>query len=153
MVKTAGILAYRRRKGTVEVFLVHPGGPFWMNKDVHAWSMPKGEFTDEPPLEAARREFEEETGQVIDGPFIPLPPVRARGKTIYAFAVESEQPDPHHIHSNSFEMEWPPNSGRKVEFPEVDDAAWVPLDQAAEKIHKNQQGVLVELKKLLNEAG
>lgn len=151
MNKSAGILAYRRRDGIVEVFLVHPGGPFWVNKDTHAWSMPKGEFTDEPALEAARREFEEETGQPINGEFIALKPVRSGSKTLHVFAVESETPEPGRIRSNTFEMEWPPGTGRKRSFPEVDRAAWFPLAEAAEKLHKNQQALLAEFARLLSD--
>jgi predicted NUDIX family NTP pyrophosphohydrolase len=121
--RSAGILAWRRR-GEPEVFLVHPGGPFWRTKDVGAWSIPKGGIDpDEEPLAAARREFREETGQVVDGPFTPLAPVKiASGKVIVAWAIEHDL-DAGAITSNSFEMEWPPHSGRKQSFPEVDRAA------------------------------
>jgi predicted NUDIX family NTP pyrophosphohydrolase len=135
---SAGILAYRRDRGRIELFLVHPGGPFWHNRDVHAWSIPKGEFENEEPLAAARREFEEETGQSIDGDFVSLGSVRGRGKTIHAYAVESTAPDPAQLRSNLFEMEWPPGTGRIGRFPEVDRAAWVPLEEAREKLHRNQ---------------
>lgn len=146
---SAGILAYRRRAGTVEVFLVHPGGPFWENKDTHAWSVPKGEFHDESPLEAARREFREETGQPVSGEFVELEPVTSHGKTIHAFAVETDAPDPARLVSNTFEMEWPPRSGRRRRFPEVDRAAWVPLAEARDKMHGNQQALIDQLERLL----
>ena len=118
--QSAGILAYRLRDGGVEVFLVHPGGPYWKNKDAGAWSIPKGEFADgESPLAAAQREFTEETGARIDGDFQPLPIRRMRsGKRIHAWAIEAEI-DPDKLQSNLFAMEWPPGSGRTQEFPEV----------------------------------
>jgi len=125
---------------------VHPGGPFWKNKDEHAWSIPKGEFGGEDPLDAARREFEEETGQPIDGEFTALEPVRGSGKVIHAFAVASARPDPARLDSNTFEMEWPPRSGRRQSFPEVDRAAWVPLEEAAGKLHRNQQALVDRLR-------
>jgi predicted NUDIX family NTP pyrophosphohydrolase len=140
--KSAGILAFRRRPRGIEVFLVHPGGPFWARKDQHAWSIPKGEFSDEPPLEAARREFQEETGQTITGDFVTLPPMRLGGKEIHAFAVESEDPDPSRIRSNTFEIQWPPGSGRLQQYPEVDRAGWFGLEEALLKIHKGQQALL-----------
>lgn len=149
MKKTAGIVVFRRCKTNVEIFLVHRGGPFWTHKDDHAWSVPKGEFTDEDALTAARREFREETGQTIEGDFIGLPPMKAQGKIFYLYAVESSTPDPDNIQSNTFELEWPPKSGLKQEFPEVDRAAWVPLEQAQRKLHKNQQGLIGLLARLL----
>jgi predicted NUDIX family NTP pyrophosphohydrolase len=150
--KSAGILAYRRGERGLEVFLVHPGGPFWKNKDEHAWSIPKGEFDDEDPLDAARREFAEETGQSIDGEFVALEPVRSAGKIIHAFAVAADSPDPGRLDSNTFEMAWPPRSGRRQSFPEVDRAAWVPLEEAAGKLHKNQQALVDRLAQLLRRA-
>lgn len=152
MKASAGILAYRHGQQGVEVFLVHPGGPFWKNKDEHAWSIPKGEFADEDPLDAARREFAEETGQSIDGEFVALEPVRSSGKVIHAFAVASDRPDPARLDSNTFEMEWPPRSGRRQAFPEVDQAAWVPLEEAAGKLHKNQRTLVDRLVALLQRA-
>jgi predicted NUDIX family NTP pyrophosphohydrolase len=144
--QSAGILLYRRREGRVEVFLVHPGGPFWAKKDLRAWSIPKGEFQEgEDPLEAARREFHEETGQEIEGEFIPLRPIRqSGGKLVYAWAVEGNC-NPDTIQSNTFAMEWPPRSGRIREFPEIDRAAWFPLEQAKERIVKGQVPLLEEL--------
>lgn len=140
--QTAGILAFRRTAHGAEVFLVHPGGPYWKNKDIHGWSIPKGEFTDEPADVAARREFAEETGQTIEGELTPLPPVQASGKWIHAFVIESDVPDPARIRSNTFELEWPPRSGRWQQFPEVDRAGWFSLVEARTKMHKGQQPLL-----------
>ena len=147
---SAGLLIYRRRGGALEVFLVHPGGPFWANKDAAAWSIPKGEFDPaEHPLAAARREFEEETGLKMAGEFTPLAPIRqAGGKVVHAFALEGDC-DPAAIQSNTFEIEWPPRSGRRQTFPEVDRAAWFPLDVARGKIHKGQAGLLDQLRAML----
>jgi predicted NUDIX family NTP pyrophosphohydrolase len=131
--QSAGILLYRNINDEPEVFLVHPGGPFFKNKDDGSWSIPKGEFLDnEEPLAAAKREFMEETGQSIDGRFIELSPVKLKsGKIIFAWAVESDI-DHEIIVSNHFEMEWPPKSGKMTSFPEIDRAAW--FDMAAAKI-------------------
>ena len=144
--KSAGLLVYRLRNGNLEVLLVHPGGPFWAKKDEGAWSIPKGEMTeDEDPLKAAKREFFEETGFQIDGNFIALTPVKqAGGKWVYAWAVEGDC-DAESIKSNTFSMEWPPRSGKRKEFPEVDRAAWFTLDQAKQKILKGQLSLLEEL--------
>lgn len=148
---SAGLLVYRRGRSGVEIFLVHPGGPFWKHKDVHAWSIPKGEFdADEAALAAARREFQEETGQRVEGEFVALQPVSLHGKTIHAFAVESAAPDPERLCSNEVELEWPPRSGRTARFPEVDRAAWVPLAAARERLHRNQQGLVDQLEALLD---
>src|SRR5215212_7662130 len=124
MNKSAGILLFRRINKQIEFFLVHPGGPFWAKKDLGAWSIPKGEYTDgEEPLQAACREFEEETGQAVTGDFIELKPLRQKsGKIVQAWAVEGDM-DADNIRSNMFEMEWPPGSGKKKSFPEVDKAA------------------------------
>ncbi|HEY0142084.1 MAG TPA: NUDIX domain-containing protein [Thermoanaerobaculia bacterium] len=142
---SAGILLYRDRDQP-EVFLVHPGGPFWAKKDLGAWSIPKGEFTDEEdPLTAARREFTEETGFPIDGHFRPLQPLKqSSGKIIYAWAVEGDC-DAEAVKSNLFTMEWPPKSGRMQQFPEVDRAAWFRLSEARERIVKGQLGFLDQL--------
>jgi len=147
---SAGILLYRRRQGLPEVFLVHPGGPFWAKKDAGAWSIPKGEAAPgEDLLSAARREFQEETGLGIDGVFRELAPVRQpSGKRVHAWAVEADL-DADAIHSNSFEMEWPPRSGLRREFPEVDRAAWFGLPTARNKITKGQLGLLDQLERLL----
>jgi predicted NUDIX family NTP pyrophosphohydrolase len=143
---SAGILLYRWREGELEVFLVHPGGPFWARKDAGAWSIPKGEFApDEDPLAAARREFAEETGLAVDGEFRALRPIRqAGGKVVHAFAIEGEV-DPGAIRSNSFTIEWPPRSGRLRAFPEVDRAGWFALPEAQQKILKSQLGLLEQL--------
>lgn len=152
--KSAGLLLYRRHNSTLEVFLVHPGGPFWAKKDDGAWSIPKGEIAeDEDPLEAAKREFYEETGVQIDGDFIALTPVKqAGGKMVYAWAIEADC-DAEAIKSNTFSIEWPPRSGKRQEFPEVDRAGWFNLDEARKKILKGQLGLLEKLqgKKTLSE--
>lgn len=136
--QSAGILVYRREAGRVEVFLVHPGGPFWAKKDEGAWSIPKGEFGDEDPFEAARREFREETGHEITGDFRPLSSVKQpSGKHVHVWVVEGNL-DPVQIKSNLFSLEWPPKSGKFQEFPEVDRAAWFPLSEAKRKILKGQ---------------
>ncbi|PWT78068.1 MAG: NUDIX hydrolase [Bacteroidetes bacterium] len=143
--KSAGILAYKFRASTIEFFLVHPGGPFWKNKDQGAWTIPKGEFTDEEPLVAAIREFFEETGSQVDGEFISLQPVKQKsGKLIFAFAIETKV-DASKIHSNQFEMEWPPHSGKTQTFPEIDKAAWFELEDAKLKINPAQVGLIEEL--------
>lgn len=144
--KSAGLLIYRLREGGLEVFLVHPGGPFWAKKELGAWSIPKGEHeADEDPLDAACREFTEETGFTAKGPFLPLTPQKQKsGKVIRAFACEGEV-SPENLDSNSFILEWPPRSGKFQEFPEVDRAAWFPLTEAKGKIHPGQEGFLKEL--------
>lgn len=143
---SAGLLPYRRRGGTIEVFLVHPGGPFWAAKDRHAWSIAKGEAEpDESLPHAARREFAEETGFGCAGPTLCLTARRQPGgKVVHAWAVAANC-DPHAVRSNSFRLEWPPRSGRLREFPEVDRAAWFDIATAREKIHEGQIGFLDEL--------
>jgi predicted NUDIX family NTP pyrophosphohydrolase len=136
---------YRRVNDDLQVLLVHPGGPFWAGKDSGAWSIPKGEFEHESPLAAAQREFEEEIGTAIAGEFIALSPCTQKGgKVIHAFAVEGEL-DVRSVKSNTFEMEWPPRSGRKRSFPEVDRAEWFSLEEAAAKINPAQRAFLLEL--------
>jgi len=144
--QSAGILLYRRGAGALEVLLVHPGGPFWKNRDAGAWSIPKGEFDEnEEALAAARRELTEETGVVAEGPFVALTPLRQRaGKLVYAWAAEGDC-DASAIRSNLFSMEWPPRSGRTAEFPEVDRAAWFTLPQARAKLLEAQLPFLDEL--------
>ena len=144
--RSAGILLYRMRNKFLEVFLVHPGGPFWAKKDEGAWSIPKGEFDDgEDPLKAARREFQEETGLAPDGKFIELNPIRQKsGKFVYAWAIEGDI-DPTKISSNNFEMEWPPRSGKMRSFPEVDKADWFTLDKAKRKMNAGQVALLDDL--------
>jgi len=144
--KSAGLLMYRRPRGVLEVFLVHPGGPFWQKKDAGSWSIPKGEYMPgEDPLEAAKREFQEETSFMASGEFIPLTPRKQpSGKIISAWAFEGDC-DASAIKSNTFLIEWPPRSGREQEFPEVDRAGWFSIPVAKEKIIKGQSGFLEEL--------
>ncbi|HYL61019.1 MAG TPA: NUDIX domain-containing protein [Candidatus Methylomirabilis sp.] len=146
--KSAGLLLYRTKADNVEVFLVHPGGPLWGKKDEGAWSIPKGEFADsEDGLEAAKREFHEETSFVIDGRFEPLAPVRQpSGKIVHAWCVEGDL-DASAIHSNLFSMEWPPRSGKSQEFPEVDRGDWFELAEARRKILKGQLPLLEQLQR------
>jgi predicted NUDIX family NTP pyrophosphohydrolase len=148
--QSAGLLIYRTRTPEIEVFLVHPGGPFWAKKDAGAWTIPKGEFTsDEDPLEAAKRELTEETGMTVTGPFAALGSVRqAGGKTIHAFVTEADF-DAQKIVSNTFRMEWPPRSGQFAEFPEVDRADWFTLDAAAAKMNPAQAEFLSRLRDAL----
>ena len=130
---------YRQRENSIELFLVHPGGPFWSKKDLGAWSIPKGEYeAGEDALTAARREFTEETGFGVDGDFIPLAPVKQlSGKIISVWAVEGSA-DATAIRSNTFSMEWPPKSGRQAEFPEVDRAGWFRPGEARAKLTRGQ---------------
>ena len=146
---SAGILLFRRKDG-LQVLLVHPGGPFWKNKDSGAWSVPKGEYAEnEEPLAAALREFEEETGLQLSGKFIELSPIRQKsGKTVHCWALEGDA-DPAQFKSNSFEMEWPPRSGKKQSFPEVDRAEWFPVPDALKKILEAKRNFLEELKSLI----
>jgi predicted NUDIX family NTP pyrophosphohydrolase len=149
MRKSAGILLYRLHQKRLEVFLVHHGGPFWQNKDAGAWSIVKGEFTDETPLEAARREFKEETGTTIDRDFTELTPIKQKaGKLVYAFAIEGDI-DAATIQCNTFKMEWPPKSGKWQSFPEVDKAEWFTIEQAKEKINSAQIAFLEELQHIV----
>jgi predicted NUDIX family NTP pyrophosphohydrolase len=147
---SAGLLLYRRRQGVLEVLLVHPGGPFWVGKDEGAWSIPKGEYPpDEDPLTAACREFKEETGCVADAAVIPLGSLKQpSGKIIQAWALEGDC-DAEAIRSNTFSLEWPPHSGLRQDFPEVDRAAWFTLTAARDKILKGQVGFLEELERKL----
>ena len=143
---SAGLLLYRQRPNGVEVLLVHPGGPYWRNKDEGAWSIPKGEIdAGEDPLAAARREFQEELGFEPNGQFIPLTTIRQKaGKTVHAWAFEGDC-DPGSLRSNTFAMEWPPKSGRQVELPEVDRAEFFALEEAKRKINPAQAQWLDEL--------
>lgn len=143
---SAGLLLYRLRNGLLEFLLVHPGGPFWKNKDAGAWTIPKGELADnEEPLAAAVREFEEELGFKPTGSFIELAPIKQKGgKIVHAWAVEGDC-DPAQIKSNTFTMEWPPKSGKQAEFPEVDRAEFFKLGEAKEKINQAQIPLLEEL--------
>ena len=137
---SAGLAVYRRTGTGIEVLLVHPGGPFWMKKDDGAWSFPKGEFTEgEDPLTTARRELTEETGCAADGDFIPLGTVKqAGGKIVHLWAVEGDC-DVTNIRSNTFSVEWPPRSGRRQDFPEVDRAGWFGPDEARRKLLEGQR--------------
>ena len=149
--QSAGILLYRLKKGSLEVFLVHPGGPFFVKKDLGAWSVPKGEFEDdEDALVAAKREFLEETGVAVDGEFRALTPVRLKsGKVVSAFALEHDI-DGSKIKSNSFEMEWPPKSGKMKSFPEIDRGDWFDVTMARQKINPAQVALIEELLMKLN---
>jgi predicted NUDIX family NTP pyrophosphohydrolase len=143
MRRTAGILVYRRGNG-LEVLLVHPGGPFWNKKDV--WGIPKGEYEDEDALSAAKREFEEEIGQPPpEGDWIDLGEAKTNGsKTVKVFAVEGSL-DVREIKSNTFPIEWPPGSGKKIDIPEVDKAAWLSAAIAVTKMHKGQDEFIERL--------
>ena len=144
---SAGIVLYRQGPNGTEVFLVHPGGPFWANKDDAAWSIPKGVADPgEDHESAARREFAEEVGAVPVGELIPLGSFKqSGGKTVVAFALEGDF-DPADLTSNEIEIDWPPRSGRKLKVPEVDRAAWVDLTTAAIKLHLGQRPILTELR-------
>jgi predicted NUDIX family NTP pyrophosphohydrolase len=148
--ESAGILLYRLTAKWPEVFLAHPGGPFWKNRDLGIWTIPKGEFTSpEEPLAAAIREFREETGFTPVPPFLPLTAIRQKsGKRVYAWAAAGDLV-PALIRSNTFSMEWPPRSGRKLTFPEVDKGNWFPMDMAREKIIAAQIPFLDELETLV----
>jgi predicted NUDIX family NTP pyrophosphohydrolase len=143
---SAGILLFRRAPAGVEVMLVHPGGPFWAKKDAGAWSIPKGlADTGEDLLEAAKREFLEETGMTVEGEFLELGAHKqAGGKTVVGWAREADF-DPALLKSNMCTLEWPPRSGKTAEFPEVDRAAWYSIDEALTKINKGQKPIIVAL--------
>ncbi len=146
MKRSAGLMMFRRRESGIEVLLVHPGGPFWSKKDLNSWSIPKGELEEtEDPLQAAIREFREETGFAATAPFIPLGTIKqASGKLIAAWAFEGDC-DPSTLVSNTFEMEWPPKSGRLASFPEVDRAAWFAPREARNRVLKGQLKLIDEL--------
>ena len=147
--KSAGILLFRIIQGTPEVLLVHPGGPFWINKDAGAWSIPKGGMEEgESTLDAAKRELEEETGIKTDGEFIELSSVKQGNKIIFAWAFELHT-EPEFRMSNSFELEWPPKSGILKSFPEIDKAEWFNLEEAQIKINKGQIPLIEELSSVL----
>ena len=148
---SAGILLYRVRDG-LEVFLVHPGGPFWAKKDLGAWSIPKGEVDEgEDSRDTAVREFTEETGFEVKGELRPLTPLKQKGgKTVHAWGEEGDC-DPAQLLSNEFSMEWPPKSGRQQEFPEVDRAEWFTIDEARRRINAGQVGFLEELEGMRSE--
>ncbi|MET0282862.1 MAG: NUDIX domain-containing protein [Polyangiales bacterium] len=154
MKRSAGMLMYRRREGALEVLLVHPGGPFFRNKDDGAWSVPKGEYEDEEPLACALREFQEETGLTCAGPYLSLGEIKQKGgKRVQAWAfdggaleVDCTRPPP----SNTFELEWPPRSGKRATFPEVDKLGLFSLEQAARKILPAQAELLQRLQSALD---
>lgn len=154
-VKSAGVLLYRIRDEQLEVFIGHMGGPFWAKKDDRGWSIPKGEYqSDENPLDAAKREFAEETGSELpEGELIELGEHRQpSGKRIIAWALEGDF-DPAKVRSNTFELEWPRNSGKTAEFPEVDRAAWFDLATAEQKLVRGQVAFLDALEEALRAAG
>jgi predicted NUDIX family NTP pyrophosphohydrolase len=156
--KSAGVLMWRRVEGLLQVLLVHPGGPFWRNKDAGAWSLPKGEFDDtEDARDAARRELAEELGPSVagaakaeDDALVALGEVKQKGgKVVTAFALQADF-DVTQLASNTFEIEWPPKSGKRTTFPEADRAAWFTLDEAREKILSGQLELLERAKKILS---
>jgi predicted NUDIX family NTP pyrophosphohydrolase len=148
--RSAGLMMYRRSAGELEVFLVHPGGPFWARKDKGAWTIPKGEYEpEENPLDAARREFEEETGFQTTGEFLDqfldLGTIKQKsGKLVKAWAFEGDC-DPASLTSNTCEIEWPPRSGRHLEIPEVDRGRWFSIEEARKYIREEQQTFLDNL--------
>jgi predicted NUDIX family NTP pyrophosphohydrolase len=147
---SAGLLMFRVRDGTLQVFLAHPGGPFHARKDDGAWTIPKGEpDAGEDLLDAARREFQEETGMVPTGPFIPLTPVKQRGgKVVHAWAFEGDC-DGKEVVSNTFTTEWPPGSGRQAEFPEIDRAEFFDVPKGKRKAKAAQDALIEELEQVL----
>jgi predicted NUDIX family NTP pyrophosphohydrolase len=152
--QSSGLVIFRMKDHELQIFLVHPGGPFWRNKDSGAWSIPKGEYADEEDaFEVAKREFHEETGFQAEGEFRELEMVRQPGgKRVRAWAVQGDC-DADALKSNLFSMEWPPKSGRRAEFPEVDRAAWFGVDEARDKILKGQLPFIDQLCELLGYAG
>ena len=144
--QSAGILLYKETDDGLLFFLVHPGGPFWKNKDLGAWSIPKGEFADgENPLDAAVREFHEETGTKLQGAFTPLDPVKLKsGKTVYAWAIEGDI-NAENITSNTIDIEWPPKSGKMLTIPEVDKGGWFTASEAIEKMNPAQANFIIQL--------
>jgi predicted NUDIX family NTP pyrophosphohydrolase len=148
--RSAGLLLYRTGKHHLEVFLVHPGGPFWAKKDLGAWSVSKGEYSDdEDPLEEAQREFREETGFSVSGPFLDLGSItQASGKVVSVWALEGDC-NPESLKSNLCEIEWPPRSGRTIEIPEVDRGDWFSIDEAKQRILSSQAPLLDRLREKL----
>jgi predicted NUDIX family NTP pyrophosphohydrolase len=144
--RSAGLLVYRRHENGLEVFLVHPGGPLWAKKDLGAWTIPKGEYNEsEPALNAAIREFGEETGFSVSGDFLELGEIRqAGGKLVTAWAYAGDF-DPANLVSNECEIEWPPRSGRQISIPEVDRGAWYAVPEARTRIFESQQPFLDRL--------
>ncbi|ASW73533.1 NUDIX hydrolase [Chryseobacterium piperi] len=150
MKASAGIVLYKKENDDLFYFLVHPGGPFWKNKDHGAWSIPKGEILpDENPLDRAIIEFKEETGKAIQGEFLELSPLRQKaGKLVYAWATEGDI-ETSQLYSNTLQIEWPPKSGRLLEIPEVDQWQWFHSDEAKKRINLTQTSFLEELENLL----
>ncbi|WP_263383995.1 NUDIX domain-containing protein [Granulicella arctica] len=148
--RSAGLLMYRNLHGKLEVFLIHPGGPYFAHKDHGVWAIPKGEYGgDEEPLAAAQREFQEETGFAASSPFHPLETIRQNGgKLVIAWAFRGDC-DPTQLVSNTCSIEWPPRSGRRIEIPEVDRGAWFTLADARKHIRKDQEPLLDRLEKIL----
>jgi predicted NUDIX family NTP pyrophosphohydrolase len=144
--QSAGLLMFRKSGDELEVFLVHPGGPYWVNKDAGSWTVPKGEFNlEENPIAAARREFQEETGFQAAGPFLELGSVRQKsGKVVFAWAFEGDC-DPALLISNTCEIEWPPRSKKRVSIPEIDRGAWFSPSRASQFIREEQRTFLDRL--------
>lgn len=151
MKRSAGLLMFRRTGDGLEVLLAHPGGPFWQRKDLGAWTIPKGEFAaPEPALEAAQREFAEETGFAVVPPLLALGDVvQASGKRLSAWAFEGDC-DPRQLRCNEFELEWPPRSGRRQRYPEIDRVGWFGLAQARHKLLPAQCALLDRLEQALD---
>lgn len=152
MKTSAGILLFKREENNWYYFLVHPGGPFWKNKEAGAWSIPKGEVSPgEDLLERALIEFKEETGQTAEGEFMALQPVKQKGgKTVYAWALEGDI-ETSGLYSNTMQIEWPPRSSRMIEIPEVDQWEWFSSAEAKMKINMAQAAFIEELERKLNE--
>ena len=150
--RSAGLLMYRRVNGAVQIFLVHPGGPYWSKKNEGAWTIPKGEYeSDEEPLRAAVREFQEETGFGVSEPFLELGAIRQKsGKIVTAWAFEGDC-DATKLVSNTCEIEWPPRSKQRIVIPEIDQGSWFALSEAADMMRQEQQPFLDRLQKLLGE--
>jgi predicted NUDIX family NTP pyrophosphohydrolase len=148
--RSAGLLMYRNRQDETEVFLVHPGGPYWANKDQGAWTIPKGEYDDEEePFAAARREFFEETGFTADGEFLSLGEVRQKsGKLVTAWAFVGDC-DPAQLKSNTCEIEWPPKSGTRLQIPEIDRGGWFTMNDARRYIRAELDELLLRLSSLI----
>jgi predicted NUDIX family NTP pyrophosphohydrolase len=148
--RSAGLLMYRRQRDEVEVFLVHPGGPYWASKDQGVWTIPKGEYEDdEEPLAAAKREFFEETGFTAHGKFFSLGEVRQKnGKLVTAWAFQGDC-DPAQLQSNTCEIEWPPKSGKRLEIPEIDRGHWFTMDDARRYIRPELDELLLRLISLI----
>jgi len=150
---SAGLLMYRIKNGDLQIFLAHPGGPFYKNKDEGHWTIPKGELEDQPVLDAAIREFEEETGIKPMGPFMELGSIRQKGgKVVYGWAFEGDHDPSQPIRSNTFEMQWPPGSGRNQRFPEIDEARFFPLTEGKKKLKEAQWALVERLAAILKDS-